>query len=324
MVDPQYDASKISVCLLNYNHAHLIESTVDSILVQDCGRFEFIISDDCSTDDSWERIQALAKRNRQIVPLRTPHNLRMPGNANFAVAQSTRTYIALLHHDDIYRPDLLRRWAQCLDKHPEAAFVFNAYGVHGSTFTCNHPHHPPNTGVFNGRWFLNCHLLPIWGCPVRGTAMIRRDCWDAVDGMDERFDLLADVDLWMRLAARYDIGYVAEPLIYVRHQRPDNYPETYTGLGSFWQRQRFLYHIHAANRRALYTKNLIGDQYKWLLFRARLSAETIKWLGYAVVQKKYNMLTTSYLGSVPEEFFIVRWLRALLVKLFSRHSTPSL
>ena len=41
---------RISVCLLAYNHARLIESTVRSILDQSLDGYEVLISDDCSTD----------------------------------------------------------------------------------------------------------------------------------------------------------------------------------------------------------------------------------------------------------------------------------
>jgi glycosyltransferase involved in cell wall biosynthesis len=310
-----YDACQVSACLLNYNHAHVLESTVDSILTQDCAGFELVISDDCSTDGSWECIQTLAKRDSRIIPLRTRRNLGMPGNANFAIAQSARPYIALLHHDDICRSDLIRCWAQCMDDHPEVGYVFNAYGVHGSNVLCTHPF---DDGALQGQWFLKRFLFPRWGCPVRGTAMIRRDCWDAVGGMDDRFNLLADVDLWMKLAAQYDVGYISEPLLSIRQDRPDDYPDTYLGSGGgFWLRRQFLYRIHSANRRATYSGRSLVDLYSWLFFRARLSSETLKWLCYAAVRRRHDLLATSHLGAVPEEFLFVGWLRRLLVKLYA-------
>ena len=78
--------SKISVCLLTYNHAHLIESTIASILDQTISGYEIIVSDDCSTDNTWDVLQELAARDPRIKPVRTPHNLGMPGNANYAVS----------------------------------------------------------------------------------------------------------------------------------------------------------------------------------------------------------------------------------------------
>ena len=130
---------KISVCLLTYNHVDVIESTLRTILDQTITGYEVIVSDDCSSDGTWERILALAAADARIKPVRTPHNMGMPGNANFAVAQSDRPYIALLHHDDFYRKDLLEKWAGVLDRHSDAAFVFNAYGVFESDYVYQEP-----------------------------------------------------------------------------------------------------------------------------------------------------------------------------------------
>jgi len=123
---------KISVCLLTYNHAYVIESTLRSALDQTLDGFEVVVSDDCSTDGTWEAVLRVAERDGRVRAIRTPRNLGMAGNANYAVGQCDRPYVALLHHDDLYREDLLEKWADVLERFPDVAFVFNPYAVHGS------------------------------------------------------------------------------------------------------------------------------------------------------------------------------------------------
>src|SRR5713101_6992251 len=167
-----YVGEEISVCLLTYDHVQVIESSLRSILDQTIIGYEVIVSDDCSTDGTWERILELASEDARIKPVRTPRNMGMPGNANFAVAHSDRPYIALLHHDDLYRSDLLEKWAGVLDRHADVAFVFNPYGVFESDFIYEEP--MPGE-CFDGKWLLERYLFARWGCAVRGTAMIRRE-----------------------------------------------------------------------------------------------------------------------------------------------------
>ena len=300
---------KISVCLLTYNHVDVIESTLQSILDQTITGYEVIVSDDCSTDGTWERILELAAMDPRIKPIQTPHNMAMPGNANFAVAQSTRPYIALLHHDDLYREDLLEKWLGVMERHSDVGFVFNSYGVYQSSFVNAHPF---TDEKFDGKWFLETHIFPQWGCPVRGTAMIRRRWWDRLGGMREQFGLLADVDLWMRLAAATAVGYVPEPVITVRFERPDYYPEIYRGNGRFWERQRFLYKIHAANRLAYFDLGTFAGRFKWWGFRLRLSLETAKWLAYAVVRRKFDMIATSGESATNYDLWWLRIFRQML------------
>lgn len=311
---------KISVCLLTYNHVGVIESTLRSILDQTITGYEVIVSDDCSTDGTWERILELAAADARIKPVRTPHNMGMPGNANFAVAQSVRPYIALLHHDDLYRKDLLEKWAGVLDRHSDAAFVFNPYGVFESDYVYQEP--MPSECI-DGNWLLKKYLFARWGCVVRGTAMVRREAWAQVGGMRGQFGLLADIDMWMRLAMRGPVGYVPEPVIMVRHQRPDYYPDIYTGNSWSWRRQRFLYEIHASNRLDYLKLNTLLGRLQWWWFRLRLSAETTKWLIYAVVRKKPAMITACHESVTQYDLWPLRILRYILQRSFSsRLSLP--
>lgn len=304
---------KISVCLLTYNHVEVIESTLRSVLDQTITGYEVIVSDDCSTDGTWERILELAAADMRIKPVRTPHNMGMPGNANFAVAQSDRPYIALLHHDDLYRKDLLEKWAGVLDRNSDAAFVFNPYGVFESDFV--YQESMPGECI-DGDWLLKKYLFARWGCLVRGTAMIRRESWEQVSGMREQFGLLADVDMWMRLSMRWPVGYVPEPVITVRQQRPDYYPDIYTCKQWSWKRQRFLYEIHASNRLDYLKLNTLFGRLQWWSFRLKLSLETAKWLIYAVVRKKYELITSSHESVTQYDLWPLRVLRRMLQRFF--------
>jgi glycosyltransferase involved in cell wall biosynthesis len=307
---------RISVVLLTYNHADAIESTVRSILDQTIAGYEVIVSDDCSTDGTWEQILALADIDSRIRPVRTPRNLSMPGNANFAIAQSDRPYIALLHHDDLYRRDLLESWGGVLERHSQAGFVFNRYD---SNIPEKHDGPVFAEECLDGDWFLQKFLFRGWGCPVRGTAMIRRSAWNRVGGMREEFNLIADVDLWMRLAMVSQVGYVREPVIYVRELRPDYYPDIYTLKTFHWRRIVLLYRIHASNRLTYLPLKTLHGRAQWLLFRIRLSCETAKWLIYGLLREKRRREILPYsTDSVTEyDLWPLRLLRAMVRLLYS-------
>jgi glycosyltransferase involved in cell wall biosynthesis len=302
---------EICVCLLVYNHAPLLPDTIESILNQTVRGFEFIISDDCSTDDSWKIVNTYAQRYPEIKAIQTPRNLGMCGNANYAVAQTSRPYVALLHHDDLYRSDLLEKWLQVVRRHEDVAFVFNDYYMRESKTPASEAEGRSFSENNNGDYFLERALLSTWSSPVRGTAMIRRSAWQAAGGLKEEFGMLADVDLWMRLAARWNVGYVGEPLIRVRAERPDYYPPEYTIFT--WHRMRLLYSIHADNRKSHYTERGLRNWIRWMHFRSRVSLETTKWLGYAVWRKRQDMICQSPQGECPWEFWPVKWVRKLLL-----------
>jgi glycosyltransferase involved in cell wall biosynthesis len=308
---------KICVVLLTYNHVEVIESTLQSILDQTITGYEVIVSDDCSTDGTWERILELAARDTRIKPIRTPRNMGMPGNANYAVAQTDRPYIALLHHDDLYRKDLLEKWACVLERHSDVGFVFNQYDSPNPE-----KHEGPGFSEerMDGHWFLEKFLFARWGCPVRGTAMIRRSMWDRVGGMREEFNLIADVDLWMRLSIVSQVGYVPEPVIYVRELRPDYYPDTYTLKQFHWIRLVLLYNIHASNRLKYYGNSILKARLQWLGFRVKVSCETMKWLTYGAIKKKrrHEILAFSTDSVTKYDLWPLYAFRRMLQYLFVR------
>jgi len=308
-MSPRLSTPPLSVCLLAYNHGTLLPEVVRSVLNQEFTDFELILSDDCSTDDTWERIQALAATDNRIVPMRTPKNLGMAAHSNFVFQHCQAPYIALLHHDDLCEPNLLKRWFEVMSKYPDVGFVSNAYRGF-------------NTGVLHqvsldehndGKQLLRDVLLGRFHSPFRGTALIRRSAWDQVGGMREQFGLMADVDLWLRLAAQFAVGYVREPLIIVRHDRPDDYPAEYTSFS--WRRLRLAYEIYGDNRRRFYGTETWPAHARSLHYRVRVSRQITYWLTYACVKRRRDILTTSTEVECEYELPPTRWLRQSLATL---------
>jgi hypothetical protein len=197
-------------------------------------------------------------------------------------------------------------------RHPDVGFVFNPYAQHGTNRVMGHPFVDE---WLDGHQFLERHLFPRWGCPVRGTAMIRRSHFDAIGGLREEFGLLADVDLWMRLAARAPVGYVPEPLISVRQQRPAYYPDAYQSGAWSWRRQRYLYDIHAQNRLEYFDPGSWRGRRELFEFRTRLSLETAKWLGLALIRRRWPMIDGAAESVTPHDQPWLRPYRALVRRM---------
>jgi glycosyltransferase involved in cell wall biosynthesis len=299
---------RISVCLLAFNHANIVADSIRTVLAQDFDDFELVLSDDHSDDGTWEIAQSFTKLDSRVRALQPPHNLGMAGNANFSVSQSSAPYIALLHHDDLCAPSLLRRWLEVMERHPDVGFVSNNY-IEFETQQAS-THSLPERS--EGEDILENVLFPSWACLFRGTAMIRRSAWDAIGGMRERFGLLADVDMWMRLSARYAVGYVSEPLITTRQDRPSYYPREYSQWS--WPRQKLVYDIHATNQRAYYAgRSRFRHRASWTQFRFRVSTDVVRWLGYALVKRRWEMLESSAEIANEYELAPVKGLRRALI-----------
>jgi len=61
---------KVSIALATYNGEQFIAKQIDSLLLQDYPNLEIVISDDCSTDGTWDILRAYVSRDSRIRLLR--------------------------------------------------------------------------------------------------------------------------------------------------------------------------------------------------------------------------------------------------------------
>jgi len=212
----------VSVVLTTYNRAQVLGETLRGLLGQTFRDFELLVCDDASEDGTGEVVREFARCDPRVSYLGTGSHLGMPGNLNRGIRAAVGEYIANLHDGDIYAPTLLESWKAILDRYPSAGFVFNAY-AHLDARGCVRrvQRMPFDSGLVPGRRLLEDFFFRSWRfwSPVWGTAMVRRQVYDDVGLLDPRYGFLADVDLWMRIAERWDVGYVDEVLIQLPSRR---------------------------------------------------------------------------------------------------------
>ncbi len=239
---PRTTSHKISVVLVAYNRGHLLSRTIDSLLAQTVRDFELIISDDCSTDDTEAIARAYERQDARVRYRRNQRNLGMPENLNAGIRAASGEFVANLHDGDVYDPRLLEKWLEALARCEKAAFVFNAYRLLAPDGrTLKPPRIHPLPPCFPGTLLLESIFFRRWqfDSPVWGTVMARRSAYDDAGLFDSRFGFCSDVDMWLRLAEKYHVAYVKDPLISLppREELPSGNPE------AFWHQRRLLYRM---------------------------------------------------------------------------------
>jgi len=51
-----------TIITVTYNSAAFVKQTIDSVLAQEYPDFEYIIGDDCSSDNTWEIIESFSDK----------------------------------------------------------------------------------------------------------------------------------------------------------------------------------------------------------------------------------------------------------------------
>lgn len=107
---------KVSVIIPLYNAVPYLPD-LKQLWEQTLQDFELILVDDCSTDDTWAKLQEFKAQNpeRTIILARNEHNLGPGGTRNHGLTKSSGEYVIFLDGDDRYAPTLLEKMSKRLD-----------------------------------------------------------------------------------------------------------------------------------------------------------------------------------------------------------------
>lgn len=98
---------KVSIITPVYNASRFLEETAKSVINQTYQDWEWLLVNDCSTDNSWEIMQDLAVQDNRIKIFSNPVNLKSGKTRNFAIENATGRFIAFLDADDKWHKDKL-------------------------------------------------------------------------------------------------------------------------------------------------------------------------------------------------------------------------
>lgn len=204
---------KVSVLIPSYNHSQFINPCIDSVLAQTFQDLEIVVVDDGSTDGS---LDILRQYNGKITLIEQA-NFGTQAARNKAIAASSGELLALLDSDDMWLPRKLELQVAELDRHPEAGLVYS--------FACR----VDETGeTIDGNSIIGQTLRSdqpvlsqmLLDDPVPAlTAVFRRSCLDESQGFDDALFGSADWDMWLQIAARWNVICIPEPLaLYREHE----------------------------------------------------------------------------------------------------------
>lgn len=166
---------KVSVCIITYNHDEYIVQAVKSVLRQEVDfQYEIIVGEDCSTDDTRERLYTHFADRDNMTILAHEDNLGTRQNMQAVLRAARGEYVAILDGDDFWTDEQkLQKQVDILDTHPEYSMVGHQYR---SVFE-NGPesgHGPDVSPEQPARITMEDFLKGVW--IGAGTMVYRREC----------------------------------------------------------------------------------------------------------------------------------------------------
>ncbi len=203
--------SSVSVVIPCYNYGHFLEEAVNSVLDDQAGvDVRVLIIDDASPDNSAEMARKIAAREPRVEVLVHETNKGNIATYNEGLLEwADGDYCVLMSADDRLTPGALRRARDLLDASPGVGFVYGRalWVMHGAPLPTARTR-VRGWSVWPGQWWIERRYRDA-ECPITSPeVVVRTSVQKRVGGYDARLPHAADLEMWMRLAANADVGFV--------------------------------------------------------------------------------------------------------------------
>ena len=199
---------RISILMSVYNGIPYLQESIESVLNQSFTNFEFIIIDDCSTDNTWDILRKYAKKDSRIKLYKNRENLGLTKSLNKGLNLATGEYIARQDADDISLPKRLEKQVELLNFHPDyilASCDIELIDAKGSTIAIDRRSCKPGLVA----WY----LLFYNHIAGHSQVMFRKEPVINLGGYLSTRRYSQDYELWCRLAKVGKMAILPEILI---------------------------------------------------------------------------------------------------------------
>jgi glycosyltransferase involved in cell wall biosynthesis len=209
---------RVSIGLPVFNGGELLKSSIDSLIAQDFRDFEFIISDNASTDSTEDICRDYAAGDSRIKYIRRDRNYGANNNGINAFKQATGDYFMFGSHDDRWHPRFIGECVKVLDGHPHVVLAMPAVqflSADDGSF-CESAYPPLHTMGMG----LRSMVAAIFNETNVGYSAYGLYRMDALKKIKMDIDCYGgDVIMLMQMVFQGEVAYIPEKLFYYRLSR---------------------------------------------------------------------------------------------------------
>lgn len=215
---------QVSVIIPTYNRAAFLREAIDSVCAQTEKDFELIIVDDGSTDATRNVVESYGGRRMQYF---FQTNAGAAAARNAGIRNAHGAFITFLDSDDLWQPQKLAHQLAWMQAHPEIMLCYtDEIWIRRGVRVNQKKIHAKAGGWIYPLCLPRCIISP-------SSVLMRRELFDAVGRFDEQLPICEDYDLWLRVAARCEVGFLPTPLIIKRGGHTDQLSHREFGIDRY-------------------------------------------------------------------------------------------
>jgi len=201
----------VSIIMPAYNVENFIAESIKSVINQTYTNWELLVVNDCSTDSTRRIISDYSNSEKRIKLINRSINGGKPSvSKNSAIKYIQGKYIAFLDSDDLWLPSKLEEQMKFIQNSSYSlvytgGYLINEFGEIKKEFS------PKNTSGFNLKNLLLKYEIN------NQSVLITLDAFNSTLGkFNENITIGEDYNLFMHIAAKYEIGVIKDCLIKYR------------------------------------------------------------------------------------------------------------
>lgn len=216
----------IDVIIPTFNRSLLIERAINSVLSQSYQGFNLYVINDGSTDETEIILQKYSHHPR--IHFFKQENKGVSAARNLGIINSNSEWIAFLDSDDEWLPQKLEKQLAYIARNPDLRFVHSneIWIRQGVRVNAKKKFDKSNHEIFK-RSLETCLISP-------STVIMKRELCKEHGGFDESFVICEDYDLWLKILAREEVGFISEELIKKHGGHTDQLSTQYQAM-DFWR-----------------------------------------------------------------------------------------
>jgi glycosyltransferase involved in cell wall biosynthesis len=196
----------ISIIINCYNGEKYLNECIKCVLGQSYKNWEIVFLDNNSSDQSVQVINTYKDKRIKLFFNRNKSHLSLYKARNLAISHAKGEYITFLDVDDLWKKNKLKEQVNCSKKNPNIKIIYSNYSVlneQKKLFYTQYKKKLPSG-------FIAQKLLDSY-CTGVATLFIEKKLFKKYKFKD-RYSIIGDFDLIIRLSIKYKIMSIQKPL----------------------------------------------------------------------------------------------------------------
>ena len=215
---------EVSVIIPTYNRCDLLKRAINSVIKQTITPKEIIIVDNGSTDQTYQMVSSLFPEINYFIEKKRG----VSAARNKGILESKSKWIAFLDSDDAWKPTKLEKQMEYSVFNQDKYRIIHTDETwyRNKKFLNQLKKHKKSGGNIFKNSLQLCCISP-------SSVVLKKQIFDDYGLFDENLEVCEDYDMWIRITAKEEVGFLDSPLVSKYGGHSDQLSKKFWGMDRF-------------------------------------------------------------------------------------------